>query len=750
MGALLVEMLRILNESAIYLLLGFALAGLLHALLLRRQGLLRPLEGPGFRPVFLAALIGAPIPLCSCGVLPTGLTLMRRGASKGATASFLITTPETDVVSILLTFGLIGPVMAVARPIAALVTGIAAGLAINLAERRPRVTGTVSGTARGMVSEAVSDVGSETPSEIAPQARRPGGSPPGNGAPTDPCCDDCGDRSARPPAPRGWFSDAVHYGFVEFFDDLIGRLLFGLLLGAVIALLFARFDLARVAGNHVLTYLAMLLFGIPLYVCATASTPIAAGLIAAGISPGAALVFLLAGPATNLASLFVLAKPFGRLAIAVYLAMIALISVLAGIGLDLILRAGWLPAPDPSRILQPDGSMLGKIGTGVLVLLVLLSAWRRNLPAKIARGIERLTGRRVSSRGALRGLLLAAAVAWLASGLIIVGPGERAVVTRFGAISGGPRGPGLHYHWPAPFGRADRVAVGAIRRVEIGFRSGVDSTAAGLAPASQDEGKVPPGVAAVHGSPTESWMLTGDENIVDLQAVVFYQVQDRPEAVVRALYGVRDPDGLVRSAARRALQEAVASNGIDSLLTVCREDVERRARDELLQPVLDACGSGLRVVDVRLTSVHAPTPVHWAFRDVAGAAEDAAQYVNTAREYTERIVKEARGDSARAVSLARGQAVDRVARARGEASAFNELSAEYRRAPGLTRSRLHLEQLEKVLPGLRLYVDLTGTRGEGPDIWLRRGQGFETLPFGGLAAPGSSDRERKRSGEEDQ
>jgi membrane protease subunit HflK len=214
------------------------------------------------------------------------------------------------------------------------------------------------------------------------------------------------------------------------------------------------------------------------------------------------------------------------------------------------------------------------------------------------------------------------------------------------------------------------------------------------------------------------------------------------------LYQVRDPEGLVRATARWALQEAVGSQSIDSLLTVGRGGIEGQVRTELMQPALDACASGLRVVDVRLASVHAPTPVHWAFRDVAGAAEDAAQYVNMAHEYAERVVREAMGDSARGVALAHGQAVERVARASGEASSFELLNAEQRRAPALTKSRLRLEQLEKVLPRLRLYVDLTDGRGQGPDVWLRRGQGFEALPFGGLAPRGAANRETPRSPEE--
>ncbi len=708
------ETIVILNEMAIYLLLGFFLAGLLHVLLQRRQGILAPLEGPGAKPVFLAALIGTPLPLCSCSVLPTGVQLARRGARKGAVASFLITVPETDVVSVTLTYALIGPVMAAFRLVAAFTTGISAGLVINLFDRRRRTVVSVPEIAR---------VGPET------------------------SLDDCG-ASPLPARPRGWLAEALHYGFVEFFDDLLLRLLLGIAIGAGIAVLFPAASLTRFADNRLLSYLAMLLIGIPLYVCASASTPIAAGLIAGGISPGAALVFLLAGPATNAASLLVLVKQFGRLIFGIYLTMIALVAVGMGLFLDLLLKLRVFPPPDPSKLIVGESTTLAWIGTVAFLGLAMWSLGRRRVDRRFLAWLERGLGLRLRSRTLAWIIAAIVVLVWLWSGFFSVKAGERAAVTRFGAIAEANLGPGLHYHWPAPLGRAHRAAVGGIRRVEIGFRSGPAKTAApfiatsgartlpaapALKPGPQDEGAVRPGQPAVHGSPTESWMLTGDENIVDVQAVAQYQVQDSPDAVRAYLFGVEDPDRLVRAAAAGALQEAVGGRGIEGLLTDDRSGVERQVRDDLMQPALDAWGSGIRVVDFRLVSVHAPTPVHWAFRDVAGAAEDAMNYVNQAREYAERTVREAQGDSARGVLLARGQAVERVQKAEGEASAFSDQSGEYRKSPGLTRSRLYLEKLDAVLPGMNLYLDLTGSRGQGPSIWIKRGQGYEGLPFTGGA-----------------
>jgi membrane protease subunit HflK len=547
-------------------------------------------------------------------------------------------------------------------------------------------------------------------------------------------------------------AEALHYGFVEFFDDLLLRLLLGIAIGVGIAVLFPAASLTRFAGNPVLSYLVMLLIGIPLYVCASASTPIAAGLIAGGISPGAALVFLLAGPATNAASLLVLVKQFGRLVFGIYVAMIALVAVGMGLLLDLLLKLRVFAPPDPSKLMVSNSNTLAWIGTWAFLGLAMWSLGRRRTDRRFLAWLERRLGLRLRPQTLAWIIAAIVALSWLWSGFFSVKAGERAAVTRFGAITEANLGPGLHYHWPVPLGRAHLAAVGGIRRVEIGFRSdpagmasastaasGARAVPAGptLNPGPQDEGAVKPGRPAVHGSPTESWMLTGDENIVDVQAVAQYQVQDSPHAVRAYLFGVEDPDRLVRAAAVGALQEAVGGRGIEALLTDDRSGVERQVRDELMQPALDAWGSGIRVVDFRLVSVHAPTPVHWAFRDVAGAAEDAVMYVNQAREYAERTVREAQADSARGVLLARGQAVERVQKAEGEASAFSDQSGEYRKSPGLTRSRLYLEKLDAVLPGMNLYLDVTGSRGQGPSIWIKRGQGYEGLPLtGGTGAGG--------------
>jgi uncharacterized protein len=327
---------NILVESSIYLLLGFALAGVMHVVLRRTPRFMNLLAQKGSRSVTLAALLGAPIPLCSCGVVPAAMTLRKRGASKGATVSFLISCPETDVVSILLTYALLGPIMAVFRPVAAVVTAIIAGRVTNIVDRDgPAPDPSPSGSEGRATDSHWAPRSGSTLDRIEPHdSAAPAGTVPS-------CC--CGhekkENEAGEPteyvAEKGPLWNAFHYGFVSFFDDIIGSLLLGLLLGGLIAVLLPRFGLENLAGgSSLIAMLVMLVVGIPMYVCAAASTPIAAGLVVSGLSPGTALVFLLAGPATNLGSLLVLQKQLGRRVLVAYLVCIAVISVGAGLLLD--------------------------------------------------------------------------------------------------------------------------------------------------------------------------------------------------------------------------------------------------------------------------------------------------------------------------------------------------------------------------------------------------------------------------------
>lgn len=277
-----------------YLLLGFAVAGVLHVLIPRAL-VERHLSGGGFWPVFKAAVLGVPLPLCSCGVIPVAASLRRHGSSKGATMSFLLSTPQTGVDSILVTYALLGPVFALLRPVIAFVTGLIGGYAMDRAEPETLQVNKEESSCRG--------------------------------------------ENAAPRPARGKVFDAIHYGLHVLPKD-IGK---SLLVGAVIAGAIAGFmEPAFLSGKFGVGFLGQLgemltlmLIGIPLYVCATASVPIAAALVAAGISPGAALVFLITGPATNAATVSTIVKVLGRKAAGIYLTTVAVTALLAGILLNM-------------------------------------------------------------------------------------------------------------------------------------------------------------------------------------------------------------------------------------------------------------------------------------------------------------------------------------------------------------------------------------------------------------------------------
>lgn len=298
----LLEAWHLLLESSVYILFGLLISGLLRVFL-SPHSVAKHLGRGRFRSVFKAALLGIPLPLCSCGVLPAAAGLRRQGANKGATAAFLISTPESGVDSIAITWGLLDPVMTVARPVAAFTTAAAAGITENLM-----------------------DAGAEA-SEMTPDYS----------CPVDGCCEgyDC------PPEEHSrhhTFSEkmvaGLKFALTDVWGDIASWFFVGLLLAGLITALVPEAVMGRFLGGGVSSMLLMLAVGIPLYICATASTPIAAALILKGVSPGAALVFLLAGPATNVTSLTVLLGILGKRATAVYLAMIALFTVLFGLAVD--------------------------------------------------------------------------------------------------------------------------------------------------------------------------------------------------------------------------------------------------------------------------------------------------------------------------------------------------------------------------------------------------------------------------------
>lgn len=284
-----------LNEMSPYILLGFLIAGVMHAFV-PQQTFARHLSGTGFKAVVKSALIGIPLPLCSCGVLPTAIAMRRNGASRAASTAFLVATPQTGIDSIAATWSLLGPAFALIRPIAALVTAILGGVAVGKTEK-----------------EDVAGV---------PAA----------------------EKEAEAPDEKSWKEkclDALRYGYIDLVGSIGGWLVTGLIVAALITV-YVPADFFSVLGSRpIFSMIAVLIIAVPMYVCATGSIPIAMSLMLKGLSPGTALVLLMAGPAANFASFTLISREMGRKSTILYLASIIIGAIAFGLAIDYLLPAEW-------------------------------------------------------------------------------------------------------------------------------------------------------------------------------------------------------------------------------------------------------------------------------------------------------------------------------------------------------------------------------------------------------------------------
>jgi uncharacterized membrane protein YraQ (UPF0718 family)/copper chaperone CopZ len=285
-----VEFIELFNEMSPYLLLGFLLAGVLHVYF-PKDRVNKYLGKKNLKSVFNAALLGIPLPLCSCGVIPTGVSFHKNGASKGSAVSFLISTPQTGVDSILVTYSLMGLPFAIIRPIVAFITGIVGGYATNVVDtekEQPVPTITTENLSRG-----------------------------------------------------NKFKRMLRYAFVDFLADIAKWLTIGLVIAAIITVLIPDGFFNQQMSNEYINMLIVLAASIPMYVCATGSVPIAAALMLKGISPGAAFVFLMAGPATNAGTITVIGQSLGRKSLIAYMASIMVGAILSGIFINAFLPENW-------------------------------------------------------------------------------------------------------------------------------------------------------------------------------------------------------------------------------------------------------------------------------------------------------------------------------------------------------------------------------------------------------------------------
>ena len=337
-SSILTDIWHICNSMSPYILLGFLLAGLLHEFV-PADFFIRHLSGKNFRSVLLSALFGIPLPLCSCGVIPTAMGLRREGISKGATVSFLIATPQTGVDSIIATYSLMGLPFALLRPIIALATALFGGSLINWVDSE-----------------------SETQSGNKPHKQE---------------MESKGSFGKRMAA-------ALRYGMVDMIADIGKWLIIGLITAGIITTLVPAEWFSVFQDNSLLSMLAILMLSIPMYLCATGSIPIAVALMLKGLSPGCALVLLLAGPASNMASILVIKNVLGKRSLFIYLLSIVIGTIVFGLGIDYLLPREWFTENLVSldECCHPHSQWFPTICTLMLALLLLHALFINKLNKK--------------------------------------------------------------------------------------------------------------------------------------------------------------------------------------------------------------------------------------------------------------------------------------------------------------------------------------------------------------------------------
>ncbi len=322
-----ITIFSIFNEMSVYLLLGFLFAGILHVLVPQHL-FAKYLSKNNWVSVFYATLFGIPLPLCSCGVIPTAMALYKEGASRGAVISFLIATPQTGVDSVIATYSLLGLPFAIIRPIVACVTSIFAGLVTNMFVSRERVSAS---------TRTVDNNPKENLSLIQKVKR------------------------------------VFQYGYAEMMEDIGKMLMFGLIAAGLITYFVPDNFFLLFGNNTLLTMLLVLLVAIPMYVCATGSIPIAVALMMKGMSPGTALVLLMAGPAANIASMLVIGKVLGKKTFVLYLTTLIIGAIGSGLFIDNFLPASWFEVSNFTMATHHHGSFYYfKVVCSVILIMLFI------------------------------------------------------------------------------------------------------------------------------------------------------------------------------------------------------------------------------------------------------------------------------------------------------------------------------------------------------------------------------------------
>jgi uncharacterized membrane protein YraQ (UPF0718 family)/regulator of protease activity HflC (stomatin/prohibitin superfamily) len=684
------EIVGIFYQSSIFILFGLLFSGIMHEFIPMKL-ITKNLGQNGIKGIYWATLLGAPLPLCSCSVLPAAATLRKKGASKPATASFIISVPETGVDSVIVSYGLLGPVMAIYRPIAAITSAIAAGLACAFLTRDEKDEEPLTSEDEKKLAELTQhqhhhhDHGHDHDHHHHDHDR-----------------DDLSESKniGLKEKSKGVFK----YGFGPMLDDIAFWIVVGLIItGIMLALVpnnFFSFGDGFLAS--LLAMFVMVLISVPLYTCASMSTPVAAGLIVSGLSPGAALVYLLTGPATSIATINIVSKMLGYRVMWAYLSSIIIVAIFFGLTLDYF-AADIVKADAIVALNSADNTFLviAKTASAIIFFgLILISFSRKSYRApmhdlKTQAGLA--TGFLKTHQKTL--VNLAAAILFVALYpfyTLQVPPGSQGMIMRFGEVVDKDLSPGLYFRLPSPITETVVVESSNIRQISI------DESLGNFTVSGQ----------RVNSYENSNTYLTADENVLLIKSVITYEIDD----IYNYHFYSEQNDDLLMDIARQVLVSESIQLPIDEVFTKERGNLESRFRDQLKSKVKDL-GQGFNVLDARLVYVHAPNRVHDAFRDVASALEDLQRELFLADGNAISMLNEARGNSETIKANAKISAVNSLANARGQAAAFKPLADVHQIYPYLTERRLQLEAQEKWLVLPKLYIN--GLKNsQGLDLWL--------------------------------
>lgn len=741
------------------LMIGLFLAGLIHVFI-SRQAILRWFHHDSLKSVTLSSAIGVPMPLCSCSVVPVVAEMRRKGASRSAAMSFLITAPETGADSILVTNAFFGPIVAIVRPIISFMTAVVCGIfCIGMIRDKDSDPQRAAGEdevldARAghethdhhdhshghghghdhdhdhshkqlfvdrddcyvswaqmklLIKQSLSGLGStfrqiQYTSWLKPEFYQPDRKMLSEESAEPSRKGDEADEPVEQPDLKAVIKHIFRYGFVEVADDILFALLVGIALGGVLFLVIPS-DLMASEYARWLAYPVMVLIGVPLYICASASTPIAAALVLKGVSPGAALVFLMTGPATNTGTIAIIVSQFGVRFASIYVGGVIAVTVVLGIIVDLIMFGlGWNVAVNLGASESPTILALQWAGAISLAALIvwrfkagaLKSGWD-DLLFNVQPLAKRLrsTWTKFSRKRGFRALLIpwnpAGFCVWIIAGILFIGsgfttvpPGNVGYGLLFGQVYWRDLEPGLHYLAPFPFARVDRWPIHEVKSVD---------------------------------SDVDHEYVAGDLNLVLSTVNVQYRVKDP----YTYHYRMSDPATVIRMYLQSQVREFISSRRLDPLLNEYRDHLESFVFTMLSEPVeqkevLDT----IEVIKVSLTGIDPAVEASNAFREVSSAQEDRERIIVNAQRFLISLTPQAHGNAFYEVQQADGQATRRTASAKAEASAISKIATATQSAPDVLQYMLWREKLETALSGNTKIIVPNHESLEKVALWKQR------------------------------